>query len=122
MFKLKVTNHFSAAHRLDGYEGDCCNLHGHNWKVQVGILCPEQDDIGLTIDFREVKRLLKEVIDTVDHKYLNELDFFEGRNPTSEELARYFYLQLTSLFKDMGCRVSEVEVWESDNTSVVYFE
>jgi len=122
MFKLKVTNHFSAAHKLEGYDGDCCNLHGHNWKVQVGILCSEQDDIGLTIDFREVKRVLKEAIDTVDHKYLNDLDFFDGRNPTSEELARYFYLRLTSVFKNMGCKVSEVEVWESDNTSVVYFE
>lgn len=122
MFKLKVNTNFSAAHRLDGYEGDCANLHGHNWRVQIGVLCPEQDKIGLTIDFREVKKRLNEVVAEVDHKYLNDLDWFRDKNPTSEELARYLYQMIVKAFSDLACTVSEVEIWESENSSIVYSE
>ncbi len=122
MFKLKVTTHFSAAHRLDGYEGDCSNLHGHNWRVQMGVLCLEQDNIGLTIDFREIKKRLNEVVSEVDHKFLNDLDCFKEKNPTSEELVRYLYHQLVKSFQDLPCTISEVEIWESENSSIVYSE
>ncbi len=122
MFKLKVTTGFSAAHTLDGYPGDCSNLHGHSWKVTVSILCPEQDNIGLTVDFREVKRVLNETIDLYDHKYLNDMECFKDKNPTSEELARCLYHQLKPKFKEVGGELVELEVWESENTSVVYFE
>jgi 6-pyruvoyltetrahydropterin/6-carboxytetrahydropterin synthase len=122
MFKIKVMSNFSAAHRLDGYQGDCSNLHGHNWKVQLGVLCLEQDDIGLTIDFREVKKRLNEVVSEVDHKFLNDLEFFQGKNPTSEELVRYLYRRLVDVFQDIPCQIAEVEIWESDNSSIVYSE
>ncbi len=122
MFKLKVTSSFSAAHKLDGYAGDCCNLHGHNWRVQVVIRCREQDNIGLTIDFREVKKRLQVVVSEVDHKYLNDLDCFRGKNPTSEELARHLFKRLVSEFDDLDCEIGEVEIWESENSSVVYSE
>lgn len=122
MFKLKVTSHFSAAHRLNGYQGDCANLHGHNWKVQVGITCLEQDNIGLTIDFKEVKKRLNGVMAELDHKCLNDLLCFRDKNPTSEELAKHLYKKLTEAFSDLSCKVSEVEVWESENSSLVYSE
>lgn len=122
MFKLKVTTNFSAAHRLEGYPGDCSNLHGHNWRVQVGVLCLEQDNIGLTIDFREIKKRLNEVVSEVDHKFLNDLEFFRDKNPTSEELARYLYQRLVKSFSNLACKISEVEIWESENSSIVYSE
>jgi|SRR5690554_2144646 6-pyruvoyltetrahydropterin/6-carboxytetrahydropterin synthase len=122
MFRLKVTSSFSAAHKLEGYAGDCCNLHGHNWRVQVVIRCKEQDNIGLTIDFREVKTRLNRVISEVDHKYLNDLDCFQGKNPTSEELARHLFHRLVAVFEELSGEVDEVEIWESDSSSVVYSE
>ena len=122
MYKLKVTSNFSAAHRLDGYQGDCANLHGHNWRVQVGIICLEQDDIGLTIDFKEVKKRLNQVVSELDHKLLNDLPWFRDKNPTSEELARHLYFRLKESFNNLSCQIAEVEIWESENSSLVYSE
>ncbi|MBW6515019.1 MAG: 6-carboxytetrahydropterin synthase QueD [Candidatus Cloacimonetes bacterium] len=122
MYKLKVTTNFSAAHRLDGYQGDCANLHGHNWRVQVGIICLEQDDIGLTIDFKEVKKRLNQVVSELDHKLLNDLPWFRDKNPTSEELARHLYNRVKESFNDLSCQIAEVEIWESENSSLVYSE
>ncbi|MCF7857713.1 MAG: 6-carboxytetrahydropterin synthase QueD [Candidatus Cloacimonetes bacterium] len=122
MYKLNVTSNFSSAHKLEGYEGLCQNLHGHNWKVRIGILCEKVDNIGMTIDFGEVKKHLKEVMTLLDHTYLNELEFFKGINPTSENIAKFIFQQIKQRIKVVDCKISEVEVWESDITSMVYFE
>jgi 6-pyruvoyltetrahydropterin/6-carboxytetrahydropterin synthase len=122
MFKLNVTSHFSSAHKLNGYDGACKNLHGHNWKVRVGIDCEKTDKIGMTIDFGIVKKHLNELIDTLDHSFLNDLPCFENLNPTSENIARYIYLEMQKRIAVEGCKVKEVEVWESEKSSMVYYE
>jgi len=122
MYKLNVKSHFSSAHKLVGYDGPCKNLHGHNWEVRIGILCEKIDELGLTIDFGIVKKDLNEIIDELDHTLLNDLDYFKTCNPTSENIAKYLYDKLSSKINSEGCRVSEVELWESDKTSILYFK
>lgn len=122
MYKLNVTSEFSSAHRLDGYEGLCKNLHGHNWKVRIAIICEKVDKIGMTIDFGEVKKNLHEIILMLDHTYLNELEHFKGINPTSENIAKFIYGEMQKRITVSDCKMSEVEVWESNKTSMVYFE
>ncbi|MDP8268143.1 MAG: 6-carboxytetrahydropterin synthase QueD [Candidatus Tenebribacter davisii] len=122
MYKLNVTSNFSSAHKLDGYEGLCKNLHGHNWKVRIGISCEKKDSIGMTIDFGEVKKYLNEIMNMLDHTFLNELEYFKGVNPTSENIAKFIYLEMKKRIKVPYCKLADVEVWESDITSMVYFE
>ncbi|MDA3813330.1 MAG: 6-carboxytetrahydropterin synthase QueD [Candidatus Cloacimonetes bacterium] len=122
MYKLNVTSNFSSAHKLDGYKGLCKNLHGHNWKVRIGIYCGKVDNIGMTIDYGEVKKYLNEVIMMLDHTYLNELEYFKGINPTSENIAKFIYHEMKRRINFPDCNIAEVEVWESDITSMVYFE
>ena len=122
MYKLNVTSNFSSAHKLDGYEGLCKNLHGHNWKVRIGIICKKIDDIGMTIDFGEVKKNLNEIMLMLDHTYLNELEYFKGINPTSENIAKFIYREMKKRVEVPYCKMADVEVWESDITSMVYFE
>ena len=122
MYKLNVTTQFSSAHKLVGYDGACKNLHGHNWKVRVGIECKKVDQIGMTIDFGIVKKHLQELIDQLDHQYLNDLPCFEKINPTSENIARYLYREMQKKIAQNGCRMAEVEVWESDKSSMIYSE
>ena len=69
MFVLNVTDSFSAAHRLCGYKGACSNLHGHNWKVRVGIACDTLDEIGMALDYGIIKSILKEILDLLDHEF-----------------------------------------------------
>ena len=120
MYKLNVTDTFSAAHMLCGYEGACSNLHGHNWNVRLGLLCSELDEIGMAMDFGVIKQMLKSILDEFDHKFLNDLAAFSGSNPTSENLACYIYTRVQKELQSSSCAISEVEIWESPKTSVVY--
>lgn len=122
MYKLNVESHFSSAHQLVGYDGPCQNVHGHNWKVRACLLCDSTDDIGLTVDFGIVKKHLEDVMNMLDHKFLNQLDCFEGVNPTSENIAKFIYSELSKELNQEGCKVHEVEVWESEKSSITYFE
>ena len=122
MYRLNVTSQFSSAHKLDGYEGACKNLHGHNWKVRVCIECEKTDKIGITIDFGIVKKHMNELIEILDHSYLNELPYFKEQNPTSENIAHLFYKEMKKKIAVKGCKVFEVEVWESDKSSMIYSE
>jgi len=121
VFKISVTTRFAAAHRLRGYQGACENLHGHNWEVKTTIGTDQLDDIGIAYDFKTLKRQLGEIIDRLDHQFLNEVAPFDELNPTSENLAKYIYQSLAKKLP-AHCRVVAVEVAESANYRAIYEE
>lgn len=120
MYLLNVTDSFSAAHRLCGYDGACADLHGHNWKVRVGISCEKLDDIGMGLDYGIIKQVLGEVLAKLDHQYLNEVPMLNGANPTSENLARIIFEEVASGLRNYPAIIKEVEIYESENSSVIY--
>jgi 6-pyruvoyltetrahydropterin/6-carboxytetrahydropterin synthase len=120
MYKLNVISNFSSAHKLNGYEGMCRNLHGHNWKVRLCVMCDTLDEIGMAMDFGIIKERLNQLLDELDHQYLNDLPAFKEINPTSEHLARYIFEQMGIQLSQCPCEVVEVEVWESEKASVIY--
>ncbi len=122
MYRLRVKSEFSAAHNLREYKGKCEALHGHNWKVEVVISAKGADTQGLVVDFHEIKRALGSVLEQLDHGYLNALGYFKKHNPTSENLARYIFKQLSPEFKSRKVTLQEVTVWESDNCSATYYQ
>jgi queuosine biosynthesis protein QueD len=121
MYELKVKTHFAAAHRLTMVGEKCENLHGHNWKVEV-VLCGDTlDQGGVLMDFGIIKKHLKEVIRTLDHQFLNELDFFdEATPPSSENIARYIAGELAGRMEPYPATVERVSAWESDNSCATY--
>jgi 6-pyruvoyltetrahydropterin/6-carboxytetrahydropterin synthase len=120
MFYLSVSDSFSAAHRLCGYEGACSNLHGHNWKVRVGLVAKELDSIGMAMDYGIIKQILSGILAELDHAYLNEVSCLNGMNPTSENLARYVYERMEKELLNQPASIHEVEICESERSSVVY--
>ncbi len=122
MYKINVSSSFSAAHKLNNYPGLCKNLHGHNWKVRIQINCTKTDDLGMVLDFGIAKKHLRDLMEMFDHQYLNELDCFKEINPTSENIARVIFNELKKEFNTAEGMIAEVEVWESDHSSVVYSE
>ena len=122
MYKLKVVTSFAAAHNLNNYQGECENLHGHNWRVEVSVTAKELDKAGLCIDFKILKAETKELLNTLDHKYLNELDCFKGDSPSSENISRYVYKELSSRLNDGNVKVDMITVWESDFACASYYE
>ncbi len=103
---------FQAAHCLRGYKGKCEKIHGHTFLVEVVVEIRKLNDIGIGIDFSEIKKKLSEILP--DHSFLNEIYDF---NPSAENLSREFYYELKKFFP-----VKEVTVWESENASATYFE
>ena len=122
MYEIFVETHFPAAHHLRGYEGDCAKLHGHNWVVEVHIQCKKLNDIGIGVDFRDVKRAVKNILSRLDHSVLKELPEFADMNPSSENIAAYVYGKLNDEFQDENMRVSKVRVSEAPNVGVYYWE
>lgn len=128
MYKINVISSFPGAHRLVNYPGACKNLHGHNWKVRVQLMTEKVDELGMAIDFKVVKEKLNALMDRFDHQYLNDLEWFKDENPTSENIARVIYTELKKSFENslesekLSIKVNEIEVWESDFTSIIYSE
>jgi 6-pyruvoyltetrahydropterin/6-carboxytetrahydropterin synthase len=122
MYLLKIITSFAAAHCLTNYQGDCENLHGHNWKVEVAVNACELDKAGLAIDFKILKAETNTLLKTLDHKYLNELPPFQGISPSSEHISRYLYLELSTRFNNDNIKVQSVTVWESEFASATYYE
>ncbi len=121
MYELKVITDFAAAHKLQMVGEKCENLHGHNWKVEAFIKGARLDEAGVLMDFGVLKKHLADIMDTIDHKFLNELPFFSnGCQPSSENIARYIAQQLEARIQSPGIRVDRVNAWESNNACATY--
>lgn len=122
MYELKIEDHFAAAHNLRGYEGACEALHGHNWKVEAVVRTEKLNHIGLAIDFKDMKNALCEIMDILDHKYLNDLPDFKEENPSSENIAKYIFRGLEERLAPFGVTVYKVTAWESEKACASYLE
>ncbi len=129
-FRISKEITFCYGHRLINYSGKCRHLHGHNGKVHFIVNGSELDDRGMLVDFGDIKRPMKEWIDTnLDHRMLlhredpmvkilekEEPLFLMDVNPTAENIAKTLY----EAAKDMNLPVTEVKFWETDTSTATY--
>lgn len=106
---------FDSAHHLHMYDGNCQNLHGHTYKLQV-IMRGKVDHRGISIDFLDMKRITKmKIIDRLDHQYLNEV--LPPMNTTAENMVVWIYEQLHQALIDENysprVKIHEVRLWET---------
>ncbi len=119
MYELTVTGKFAAAHRLRNFNGRCEALHGHNWRVEVVVRGSRLDQADLLMDFGELKNLMNQVLDQLDHHYLNEVPPFDQVNPSSELIAKYLFEQIAPRLPP-GVEMARASAWESDNSRATY--
>ena len=124
MFQVCIEAHFDAAHFIRNYQGKCSQLHGHRWNVGVCIEGSELDDLGMLIDFSEVKKNVRAALELLDHRLLNDLTPFgpEGVNPTAEGLAQYLYQEFKQGLNMKAKRLAWVKVFESPDAWAIYKE
>jgi len=128
MYRVAVTEHFDAAHRIVGHQGGCANLHGHRITVVPEFSGTHLDELGILVDFKVVKSELRKLIALVDHTYLNENEVISF-NPTAENLAKWFYQRLKEtleptfrcLYKS-SVELSSVKIFESPDCWAEYSE
>lgn len=119
MFKISITTHFAAAHRLRDYEGPCENLHGHNWLVKATIGTDTLDRIGMAYDFKKLKSQLREIVERLDHQLINDVPPFDQLNPTSENIAKHIFESLADRLPP-AIKMISVEVGESEHYVASY--
>ncbi len=121
MFELKVVTRFAAAHQLKMVAKQCENLHGHNWKIEVYLAGEQLNKAGVLIDFGLAKKQIREIIQDLDHSFLNELEWFGDNNPpSSENIAQHIATRLQAVFSDPAVQISRVTAWESDDACATF--
>ncbi len=120
MYELVVEKTFAGAHNLRGYDGDCEKLHGHNWKVEVTLKTEKLNELGMVMDFKVVKKKLGEILSRFDHSYLNELSEFKQENPTTENVSKIIYNNLSEQLPP-EVFVAKVKTWESEKCAAAYY-
>ncbi len=121
-YQLKILTDFAAAHTLRDYPGACSRMHGHNWKVEVVVNAHKLNNMGMVIDFKEIKTETNKICDVLDHRYLNDIKPFDVINPTAENIAKYIYQKLDAVFKNKAANMQSVTLWETDRACVTYCE
>ncbi len=125
MYEVTVEDTFAAGHYLRNYKGKCENPHGHNYKVRVTLQGRELDHAGLLLDFKDLKVVMKPVVDYLDHQMMNDIPPFNEVNPSAENLAKYFYDECNKFLAGQTggrVRVKDVTIWETDTTTATYYE
>jgi 6-pyruvoyltetrahydropterin/6-carboxytetrahydropterin synthase len=120
MYKITVLSHFSGAHRLRYLHGKCEELHGHNWKIEVSVVSNRLNKEGVVIDFNLLKQKVEKILKFLDHSYLNDLPYFSGREPSSENIAKFIFDRLKAELRGQHSVLKEVTAWESETSCATY--
>ena len=123
MYEIFIKTHFSSAHYLRNYPGNCEHLHGHNWDVEVVVGAETLNEIDVAIDFRDVKCIVADIMAELDHINLNEHPAFSRANPSSERIAEYIFSKVRQGVEPFpGVRPIRVKVCETPGSGVIYYE
>lgn len=122
MYEVCVTREFSSAHFLRNYEGKCANLHGHNWKVEVCFRSGMVSENGIMIDFLDIGTALDGLLEQLDHGIINNIAPFDTLNPTSENLACWFYREIALRMPQGSPKPHSVRIWETADAYASYWE
>jgi 6-pyruvoyltetrahydropterin/6-carboxytetrahydropterin synthase len=114
MYTVSSQAHYDAAHFLRHHDGKCRRLHGHRYVVEAAVQAAELNEAGIAFDFSDLKRVLRELAEELDHQNLNELPQFEGIETSAENQARHFYEELRRrLPPEVAPGLLYARVWES---------
>jgi 6-pyruvoyltetrahydropterin/6-carboxytetrahydropterin synthase len=114
MYTVSSQAHYDAAHFLRHHKGKCRQLHGHRYVVEAAVQASELDEAGLAFDFGDLKAILRELANELDHQNLNDLPQFQGIETSAENQARYFFDELKKrLPPQLAEGLLYARIWES---------
>ena len=119
-YRLSVKDGFAAAHRLTGSGGKCESLHGHNFRVTLEVKGDHLGGSGMLMDFGELKKILRTVLEELDHTDLNEHPAFRSSGPSSENIARFIWGEVHRRIGPDEVRTASVTVEESETAAAKY--
>ena len=97
-------------------------MHGHNWKVEVEVSGNVLDNVGMVLDFKDIRNSTNDIVDKLDHRFLNDLEPFKEINPTAENIAKYIFLELSKVVNNNETKIKSIKLWETEKSAVMYTE
>src|ERR1700719_1486749 len=113
MWEISQETTVAAAHQLRFAPGEGERLHGHNWRIKAVLRAEELDGRGFVVDFNDLGKTLRALVEPYEHVLLNEIAPFDDLNPTAENLARVVSDELAAKLDTDRVRVVRVDVWEN---------
>ena len=95
-------------------------MHGHNWKVEVEVSSNVLDNVGMVLDFKDIRNSTNDIVDKLDHRFLNDLEPFKKINPTAENIAKYIFLELSKVINNNETKIKSIKLWETEKSAVMY--
>jgi|TARA_B100000929_G_C15319267_1_gene356680 6-pyruvoyltetrahydropterin/6-carboxytetrahydropterin synthase len=97
-------------------------MHGHNWKVEVEVSGNVLDNVGMVLDFKDIRNSTNDIVNKLDHRFLNDLEPFKEINPTAENIAKYIFLELSKVVNNNETKIKSIKLWETEKSAVMYTE
>lgn len=131
MIYITRKEHFSSSHKLENpllskerneeIFGKCNNFHGHNYFIEVTLKGEPDKESNYVMDLKLLKKIIfEEIIEKVDHKFLNDLDIFNNIIPTTENMAVIFWKLLENRLKQYNAALYSVKLYETEKNFVEY--
>ena len=129
MILVTRKEHFSSSHKLHNPNldieknellfGKCNNFHGHNYYLEVTLCGEVNPESGYVVDLKLLKEIiLSEVVDKVDHKYLNDIEIFNNTIPTTENMVKKFWEILNPKLNFPNAKLYSLKLYETDKNFV----
>ena len=119
MFTISVETCFRASHQLTLPDGSKERLHRYNWSVIANVAGRRLNDMGLVMDFRRLKEMLDAVTAELDDNRMTNLDYFQQKNASAENVAEYIHRKLEKKLPK-GVKLAAVSIIEKRGCSAKY--
>jgi len=121
-FSVRVEARFEAAHFLREYRGISEPLHGHSYKVEAELsaVTGGVDADAIAVDFISAKQKLETLAKKLDYGCINDVPPFDSMNPSAENIAQWFYRELSEAVAGENALVRAITVWEGPVNSVTF--
>ena len=123
-FLVRIEGSFESSHYLYAYMPDGSDepVHGHSWLVQVSLAhkSGSAQKNGISFDFLAVRQRLDILLERIGHLCINDLEEFQGINPTAENIARWFYQGLKKTVQEEEGKILELRVYEGPGNLAIF--
>ncbi len=123
-FLIRIEGRFESSHYLYSYmpDGGDEPMHGHSWLIQVSLAHAKKSiqENGICFDFLAVRNRFDQLIERIDHICINNLKEFHNINPTTENIARWFYQGLLKVTSSCEGKIKEIHLYEGPGNLAVF--
>ena len=125
MYQVGIRNKFRATHFLLGDFAEETLPHEHEYVVEWICSTNVLDENGFSVDIAVMEEQLQRLIDRIQGKSLNDLEFFKERQVSVENLAQYFHADLVEGLKKQNFSLEsvlefQIKIWESETAWAAY--